>query len=177
MFIVSIPCIVRCAARSDRSGRYRDGLREPPLDFHSFSPTSAGQGLTERRSVPRSLTPEQAQRWRDLRLEIRDMVAERAEKARRAYSRVNPTKRNLRFSLALFCARAQIGSTSKTTTSSVPPAIQVTSKGWIIAGGGDFTAGYGFVGASVQSRFFWPPSSFRVPIRRRRRWWRAKWWR
>ena len=47
---------------------------------------------------PDVLTPEWAQRWQDIRLEIRDLVAERAEKARRAYSLLTPAERNLQFS-------------------------------------------------------------------------------
>jgi hypothetical protein len=51
------------------------------------------------RAFPRHLTPDQALGWRDIRLEIEELVAMRAERVRFVYSRMDPTKRNLRFSL------------------------------------------------------------------------------
>jgi hypothetical protein len=71
-------------------------------------------------AFPRRLTPAQAQGWRDIRLEIEEFVVVRAERARLAYSRMDPAKRNLRFSLkqledwdnlAAFARSAKINST------------------------------------------------------------------
>jgi len=50
-------------------------------------------------SFPQNLSPAQTQRWGDIRVEIRDLVARRAEKTRRVYALMNPTKRNMRFSI------------------------------------------------------------------------------
>lgn len=51
------------------------------------------------RSFGSHLSPAEAQRWLEYRVEVQQMVLDRAERARRAYSSLNPGERNLAFRL------------------------------------------------------------------------------